>query len=414
MSAIGALVGLLLSIFLIVRKVSPFYSLLLGATIGGLVGGFGIAETVAQMISGVKDVSPAIVRILSAGVLTGTLIKSGAAASIAHFMVEKLGNKRVYASLALSCFVLTGIGVFIDVAVITVAPIALNIGKELKISKAPLLLMMIGGGKCGNIISPNPNTIVAAENLQADLSQVMLANAFPALIGLIFVIWVMPLIFPSGDLQVMEDEVSVAEKVLPGIGVSLVAPITAILLLAMRPVLDIAIDPLLALPMAGLAGVAATRSWNKLEEGLNYGLMRMSSIAILLVGTGTIAGIIKASSIKDVLLSVLNSMSLDPAVLTPFSGAVMSAASASTTAGATIASATFGSMMLEAGVGAIAAAAMMNAGATVLDHLPHGSFFHATGGVMNFNIKDRLRLIPYESLIGLFLAILSYVFLVLF
>ncbi|MCB0648426.1 MAG: GntP family permease [Saprospiraceae bacterium] len=414
MSAIGALVGLLLSIFLIVRKVSPFYSLLLGATIGGLVGGFGIAETVAQMISGVKDVSPAIVRILSAGVLTGTLIKSGAAASIAHFMVEKLGNKRVYASLALSCFVLTGIGVFIDVAVITVAPIALNIGKELKISKAPLLLMMIGGGKCGNIISPNPNTIVAAENLQADLSQVMLANAFPALIGLIFVIWVMPLIFPSGDLEVMEDEVSVAEKILPGIGVSLVAPITAILLLAMRPVLDIAIDPLLALPMAGLAGVAATRSWNKLEEGLNYGLMRMSSIAILLVGTGTIAGIIKASSIKDVLLSVLSSMSLDPAVLAPFSGAVMSAASASTTAGATIASATFGSMMLEAGVGAIAAAAMMNAGATVLDHLPHGSFFHATGGVMNFNIKDRLRLIPYESLIGLFLAILSYVFLVLF
>ena len=414
MSAIGALVGLLLSIFLIVRKVSPFYSLLLGATIGGLVGGFGIAETVAQMISGVKDVSPAIVRILSAGVLTGTLIKSGAAASIAHFMVEKLGNKRVYASLALSCFVLTGIGVFIDVAVITVAPIALNIGKELKISKAPLLLMMIGGGKCGNIISPNPNTIVAAENLQADLSQVMLANAFPALIGLIFVIWVMPLIFPSGDLQVMEDEVSAAEKVLPGIGVSLVAPITAILLLAMRPLLDIAIDPLLALPIAGLAGVAATRSWNKLEEGLNYGLMRMSSIAILLVGTGTIAGIIKASSIKDVLLSVLSSMSLDPAVLAPFSGAVMSAASASTTAGATIASATFGSMMLEAGVGAIAAAAMMNAGATVLDHLPHGSFFHATGGVMNFNIKDRLRLIPYESLIGLFLAILSYTFLVLF
>ena len=92
----------------------------------------------------------------------------------------------------------------------------------------------------------------------------------------------------------------------------------------------------------------------------------------------------------------------------------MSAASASTTAGATIASATFGSMMVEAGVGAIAAAAMINAGATVLDHLPHGSFFHASGGVMNFNIKDRLRLIPYESLIGLFLAILSYTFLVLF
>ncbi len=414
MSAVGALIGLLLSIFLIVRKVSPFYSLLLGATLGGIIGGFGLVETVAHMINGVKDVSPAIVRILSAGVLTGTLIISGAAASIAHFMVDKLGNKRVFASLALACFVLTGIGVFIDVAVITVAPIALNIGKELKISKAPLLLMLIGGGKCGNIISPNPNTIVAAENLQADLSQVMIANVFPAVIGLIFVVFVMPKIFPAGNLMVLDEEISADKKDLPGIGVSLVAPVTAILLLALRPLFDIAIDPLLALPIAGLAGVAATKTWSKLGEGLNYGLMRMSSIAILLVGTGTIAGIIKASSIKDVLLSMLSGMSLDAAFLAPFSGAVMSAASASTTAGATIASATFGSMMVEAGVGAIAAAAMINAGATVLDHLPHGSFFHASGGVMNFNIKDRLRLIPYESLIGLFLAILSYTFLVLF
>ena len=52
---------------------------------------------------------------------------------------------------------------------------------------------------------------------------------------------------------------------------------------------------------------------------------------------------------------------------------------------------------------------MTNAGATVLDHLPHGSFFHATGGSIGMDLKERLRLIPYESLIGLVLVSMTVV-----
>ena len=56
---------------------------------------------------------------------------------------------------------------------------------------------------------------------------------------------------------------------------------------------------------------------------------------------------------------------------------------------------------------AVWGAAMINAGATVLDHLPHGSFFHATGGSVEMGIKERLRLIPNESLVGLVLTLCS-------
>jgi GntP family gluconate:H+ symporter len=154
MSTFGALIGLSLSIILIIRKVSPAYSLIIGAVIGGLLGGFTLTETVAQMIDGVKDVSPAILRILTAGVLSGVLIKTGAATAISNAIIQKLGERHVYLAIALATFLLTAIGVFIDVAVITVAPIALNIGKKLSIPKSILLLVMIGGGKCGNIISP--------------------------------------------------------------------------------------------------------------------------------------------------------------------------------------------------------------------------------------------------------------------
>lgn len=59
--------------------------------------------------------------------------------------------------------IICAVGVFIDISVITVAPIALAIGKKSGYHKEALLLAMIGGGKAGNIISPNPNTIVVSD-----------------------------------------------------------------------------------------------------------------------------------------------------------------------------------------------------------------------------------------------------------
>jgi len=78
----------------------------------------------------------------------------------------------------------------------------------------------------------------------------------------------------------------------------------------------------------------------------------------------------------------------------------MAGATASTTAGATVAAQTFADALLGAGVPAVSAAAMVHAGATVIDSLPHGSFFHATGGAVFMQIGERLKLIPYEALVG--------------
>ena len=50
---------------------------------------------------------------------------------------------------------------------------------------------------------------------------------------------------------------------------------------------------------------------------------------------------------------------------------------------------------------------MIHSGATVFDHMPHGSFFHATGGAVNMSMKERLKLIPYETAIGLVITIVS-------
>ncbi|MEE0975275.1 MAG: GntP family permease, partial [Muribaculaceae bacterium] len=314
----------------------------------------------------------------------------------------------IYLALALSALILTAMGVFVDVAVITIAPIAIITGSKLRLSKFKLLLAMIGGGKCGNIISPNPNTIIAAENFDAPLSSVMGAGILPAIVGLLVTVFVIVPLMPKGDLM-ESDHTDEDDEKLPPLWLSLLGPIVTIVLLALRPIAGIVVDPMIALPVGGIVGILVTGNWKNMASCLTYGLEKMSGIAILLVGTGTLAGIIKASSIKDVLVGMLEGWSNGGTFMAPIAGSLMSAATASTTAGATIASASFGDAIVAAGVAAVWGAAMINAGATTLDHLPHGSFFHATGGSMGFSVKERLKLIPYESLVGFVLAICSVV-----
>jgi GntP family gluconate:H+ symporter len=404
MTAIGAIIGLVVALILIFRKYNATYSMILGALAGGLAGGLSVTDTVAYMIEGIKDISPAIIRIITAGVLSGVLIKTGAASSIAYTIIRSSGENKSLIALILSTFLLTAAGVFIDVAVITIAPIALAIGKRMDYSKMKLLLAMTCGGKCGNIISPNPNTIIAAENFDASLSSVMYVNFIPALTGLVIAFVVVSLFSGKGEnvAETMEPE-DISQ--LPSFRSSITGPVVAIALLTLRPLFGIVIDPLIALPAGGVVGILCMRRRSLMKKSLGYGLEKMSVVAVLLIGTGTIAGIIKNSTLKEVILSGLDHLSLGESLIAPAAGILMSAVTASTTAGATLASASFADVILAAGISGIWGAAMINSGATVLDHLPHGSFFHASAGAVDMKLTKRIKLIGYESLIGGTLAV---------
>ncbi|NBH75368.1 GntP family permease [Rodentibacter pneumotropicus] len=406
-SAFGALVALIVAIFLILKKVSPAYGMLVGALVGGLVGGVDLSQTVTLMIGGAQGITTAVMRILAAGVLAGVLIESGAANSIAESITNKLGETRALLALALATMILTAVGVFVDVAVITVSPIALALARRTDLSKAAILLAMIGGGKAGNIISPNPNAIAAADTFHLPLTSVMIAGIIPAIVGLGLTYFLAKRLINKGSKVTDKEVVMVESQNLPSFSTALVAPLVAILLLALRPLFDIKVDPLIALPLGGLIGALCM---GKLRQANSYaisGLGKMAPVAIMLLGTGALAGIIANSGLKDVLIQGLEHSGLPSYILAPISGALMSLATASTTAGTAVASNVFSSTLLELGVSSLAGAAMIHAGATVFDHMPHGSFFHATGGSVNMEMKERLKLIPYESAVGLLMTIVS-------
>ncbi|MDO5099969.1 MAG: GntP family permease [Eubacteriales bacterium] len=412
-TTLGALVGLIIAIVLIIKKIHPAYSLILGALIGGLVGGGGLTTTVSTMVSGAQGMMSSILRILTSGILAGALIQTGSAEKIAETIVSKLGQKRAVAAIAIATMIICAVGVFIDISVITVAPIAIAIGKRANLSKSGILLAMIGGGKAGNIISPNPNTIAASEAFGIDLTSLMLQNIIPALSALVVTILIAGMVSKKGDFT-YEENSPAEKKHYPNFLAAICGPAIVIILLALRPICNVVVDPLIALPIGGLVSILVTGKIKDSVKITEFGLSKVVGVSVLLIGTGTLAGIIKASAIQYDMISILEFLNMPTFVLAPLSGVLMAAATASTTSGATIASQTFSQTLVGAGVSAIPGAAMVHAGATVLDSLPHGSFFHATGGSVTMEFKERMKLIPFEAIVGLSATIISVIIYLVF
>ncbi|EII6834796.1 GntP family permease [Clostridioides difficile] len=402
----GAIFGLLIAIILIIKKFQAVYSLMLGAFIGGLVGGANITQTVDFMANGAMNISPSILRALASGVLAGSLIKTGAVDKISEQIVKIFGEKRALFSIAISTMVLAGVGVNLDVSIITVAPIGLYIGRKLNYSKLSILLAMLGGGKAGNIISPNPNTIAVADNFSVNLSSVMMANIIPAIIGVVITVILASILINKGN-KVQSYEILEQREDLPSLFKSLCGPIIAIFLLFLGNVSSIVIDPMIALPIGGIVTLIVTGNLNNSREYLAFGLSKMQGVCILLLGTGTIAGIIQMSELQQSTIGALQFLNMPQFLLAPVSGILMSLATASSTAGSTIASSTFHDAIINGGLSPISGASIVNAGSSVFEQLPHGSLFHTSSGSINMDIGERFKLIPYEALIGIVMTIIS-------
>ena len=399
----GALTGLAIAIILIVRKATPAYALVLGALAGGLLGGGGLPDTVKAMISGSQSMMPSVLRILTSGVLAGALVKTGSAEKIADAIIRALGTRFALAAIALATLIVTAVGVFVDIAIITVAPVALAVGRRAGIPVPALLLAMVGGGKAGNVISPNPNTIAAADAFGVDLTALMMKNIVPAICALAVTILLSTLLAKKrllGGEPPSAADTSDSGSALPPLWSAVAGPVVVVALLALRPICGFAVDPLVALPAGGIVAILACGRWRQTASYCEYGLSKVVGVSILLIGTGAVAGIVKGSGLNADMISLLNACHLPAFALAPLSSVLLSGATASTTAGVTIAAQTFSGTLVGAGVPALSAAAMLHAGGTIFDALPHGSFFHATAGAVGMGVKDRLKLFPFGTLVG--------------
>lgn len=412
---LGALIGMAVAIALILMRVNPTYSMMLGALVGGLLGGAGLGGTVTLMLGGVRNVVNAILRIVAAGTLAGVLADSGAAETISDAIIKAFGKKYSILALIICGWILCVAGIFGDVVILTIAPIGLDMAYKLKYSRRSIIVCLIGGVMAGVCCGPIANTIAVAETFEVPLTSVMLAGIIPSVAGVAATVACALFAAKRGEIITSQVEGrEIDKKELPSLMGSFAGPIVTILLLLLRPICNITIDPIIAMPIGAVVGALAMKRWKNIRGYVEYGLNKMSGVVMLLIGTGCLAGIISNSNIQSVVVSAIEMLGLPSFVLAPISGVLLGAATASASAGATVASQIFGQAILASGTGAIGAAAMVNTGAIMLAGLPHGSFFHVSAGSVQMDLKERLKVIPYEAVIGGVMVIAATIFLGIF
>lgn len=416
----AALIGLAIAIGLILMKLNTTYALLLGAVAGCLVGGASLSKTVEIVVTGTQSVMGTVVRVIAAGVFAGVMMESGAADRIARTIVERCGERLAIFALALATMVICAVGVFIPVAVLIVAPIAIEVGNRMNISKLALLVALSGGGKAGNIISPNPNTIAVATGFKIQASQVMVASFMPALCGLVIAVALASLLKRRGTMTSAEDAGGATAQrdssALPSIGRSLVAPVLAIVLLLISPIgsmlhVDVLerfqVDAMYILPLAAIIGLVVMRQGASILRFCAAGLNRMIDVVMILIGAGALGGLITNSDLPRQIVRLINAGGVPGSMLAPIAGILMAAATASTSTGVILGSNSFGHAILAAGTSPVAAAVTMQAGATVIDSLPHGNYFHVTAKSMNMTLAERMTVVGFEALVGLTMTVVA-------
>ena len=101
-TTLGALIGLVVAILLIIKKVQPAYGLILGALIGGLIGGGGLASgvsTLAKLLNPnihVIGVEPENAACMKASLAAGEVVTLPSANTIADGTAVKRPGEKIF------------------------------------------------------------------------------------------------------------------------------------------------------------------------------------------------------------------------------------------------------------------------------------------------------------------------------
>ena len=253
-----------IQIFLTVKKVSPFLSLLIVAIIAGLLLGLKPEDLLKSVEKGVGSTLGGLVLIICLGAILGRILEiSGAAEKIASTLINAFGLKYIQWAVLLTGF-LIGIPLYYNAGFIILVPLVFTIARK---TGLPLLYIAIPMAAALStthcFLPPHPGPVVLVNAFNANMGKVLM---YGILIAIPTVIIAGPVLgnflqkIKITATSISSAEPSSAEKKLP----------------AAFPSFFIALLPVLLITIAVIAGIF-------LQEGT---LIRR---ILLFIGDSTIA-----------------------------------------------------------------------------------------------------------------------------
>ncbi len=231
------LFAIVVQIFLTVKKVSPFLSLLIVAIMTGLLLGLHPQELIKSIEKGVGSTMGGLVLIICLGAILGRILEiSGAAEKIATTLINGFGVKYIQWAVLLTGF-LIGIPLYYNAGFIILVPLVFTLARKTGLSLLYIAIPMAAALSATHcFLPPHPGPVVLVNAFNADMGKVLL---YGVLIAIPTVIIAGPVLgsilqkIKTTAASIVSIEASVAEKKLPAAFPSFVIALLPVLLITL-------------------------------------------------------------------------------------------------------------------------------------------------------------------------------------
>lgn len=233
---------------IVVFKVNAFIALISAAIVVSLMAPGDVAIKIDRVAKAFGGTAGGIgIVIAMAAVIGKCMLDSGAADRIVRCFVKLLGEKRAPLALMGSGYVLA-IPVFFDTVFYLLVPLARSLHRQTQKHYLKYILAIAAGGAITHsLVPPTPGPLLMASTLGVDLGLMILVGAIvalPAALGGIVFATIADAIMktPMRPLPGDEEEVTLTEDQLPGLGLSLLPVLLPVFLISINTILTTVAD----------------------------------------------------------------------------------------------------------------------------------------------------------------------------
>lgn len=180
------LFAIALQVFLTVKKISPFLSLLVVAIVSGLLLGMEPSALLASIEKGVGSTLGGLALIVCLGAILGKILEtSGAAEQISGTLINGFGEKNIQWAVLLTGF-LIGIPLYYNAGFVILVPLIFSIARRTGLPLLYIVMPMAASLSTTHcFLPPHPGPVVLVNAFHADMGKTLmygLVIAIPAVI----------------------------------------------------------------------------------------------------------------------------------------------------------------------------------------------------------------------------------------
>lgn len=169
------LFAIALQVFLTIKKVSPFLSLLIVAIITGLCLGMQPADLLLSIEKGVGSTLGGLALIICLGAILGKILEvSGAAEQISATLIKSFGQKNIQWAVLLTGF-LIGIPLYYNAGFVILVPLVFTLARKTGLPLLYLAIPMAAALSTTHcFLPPHPGPVVLVNAFHADMGKVLI------------------------------------------------------------------------------------------------------------------------------------------------------------------------------------------------------------------------------------------------